>query len=48
MPVWFSQFFFLGSAFILVLMINEEKLLALEEKYDSRKKQKKIRAKHRK
>lgn len=41
MPVWFSQFFFLSSVFILILMINKEKLEALEEKYDNRKKQKK-------
>lgn len=41
MPVWFTQFYFLMSGFILILVINKEKLEALEEKYDNRKKQKK-------
>lgn len=47
MPVWFTQFYFLMSGFILILVINKEKLEALEEKYDKRKAEKKAREKHR-
>lgn len=47
MPVWFTQFFFLGTGFIMILIMNQEKLEALEEKYDARKKEKKVRSKHR-
>ena len=47
MPVWFTQFYFLMSAFIFVLLLNKEKLEALEDKYDKRKAEKKARAKNR-
>lgn len=36
-PVWFTWFFFIGAALIVTLIVNEDKLLELEAKYDKRK-----------
>lgn len=42
-PVWFTQFFFITSGVILVMLINEDKLLKLEEKLSKNKKERKKR-----
>ena len=38
-PVWFTQFFFIMSGVILVMFINEDKLIKLEEKLSKNKKE---------
>lgn len=39
-PVWFTQFFFITSGVILVLLINEDKLIKFEENRSKNKKRK--------
>lgn len=36
-PVWFTQFFFIMSGVILVLLINEDKLIKFEENHSKNK-----------
>ena len=42
-PVWFTQFFFITSGVILVMLINEDKLLKFEEKLSKNKKERRKR-----
>ena len=42
-PVWFTQFFFIMSGVILVMFINEDKLIKLEEKLSKNKKERRKR-----
>jgi hypothetical protein len=42
-PVWFTQFFFITSGVILVMLINEDKLIKLEEKLSKNKNERKKR-----
>lgn len=41
--VWFTRFFFIMSGVILVLLINEDKLIEFEENYSKNKKQRRVR-----
>lgn len=38
-PVWFTWFFIIGTALCSLLIINEDKLLKAEEKFEERKKE---------
>lgn len=41
--VWFTRFFFIMSGVILVLLINEDKLIKFEENHSKNKKQRRVR-----
>lgn len=42
-PVWFTRFFFIMSGVILVLLINEDKLIKFEENHSKNKKERRKR-----
>lgn len=42
-PVWFTRFFFIMSGVILVLLINEDKLIEFEESHSKNKKERRVR-----